>query len=254
MKYQILIFIILVSFSCASHREFLYFQQSKGTAEVRHEVEKKQFTLQPGDILAINISSQIPEATAAYKLNAEGQAYQSPSIINDYLVDDEGYIDFPILGRMKVGGLTIKELRGVFVKELSDDLRDPIVNIRLINFSVVVIGEVRRPSTYTVTRQQVTVFEALGLAGDMTDQADREHVLIVREVDGERVSVTLDLSQSDILKSDFYYLKQNDVLYVPPTKRKSFAVSTQPYSQILIPIIGVVLSITSLILTISRTQ
>lgn len=253
MKYLFFGLTIFILSSCVSHKEFLYFQQSRKTDGITQQVEKKELAVQAGDVLAISISSQIPEATSAYRLNADNMS-GSPSVISDYLVDDQGYIDFPILGRLRVGGYTIDEVRELFIRRLSNDLRDPIINIRIINFTIVVLGEVRGPSTFTIQRQQLTVFEALGLAGDMTEQADRENVKIIREIDGVRTFESLDLSKASILESDYYYLKQNDVLYVPPTKRKSFTVSMQPYSQILIPILGIALSLTSFILTLRQTR
>lgn len=230
----------------------MYFQQAKNAEKISEDAMVKALTIQPGDVLAINISSQIPEATEAYQLNVGVESFNSPSIINDFLVDEDGFIDFPIIGRLKVGGLTIKQIREKFVERLSDDLRDPIINIRLINFTIVVLGEVRRPSTYMTGRQQVTVFQALGLAGDLTEQADRDKVIIIREVDGKRVTETLNLSSAAIIESDYYYLRQNDMLYVPPAKRKSFSVSSQPYSQVILPVVGVLLTIASLAITISN--
>ena len=137
-----------------------------------------------------------------------------------YLVNKEGIIDFPVLGKLPVKGLTINQLKDMLVLKLDQYLKNPIVNARLLNYKITVLGEVNKPSSYTLQSERVSVMDAIGLAGDLTIYGKRENVLLVREENGQRNFIRLNLNSSKIFQSPYYYLKQNDVLYIEPNKSK----------------------------------
>jgi len=154
--------------------------------------------------------------------NQEGVRTGSP-----YLVDLSGDIEFPVLGKIHLGGLTMEQARDTFKQRLSRHLANPIVNLRWLNFKFTVLGEVNHPATYTLPERSVSVLEAVGLAGDLTNYGNRKNILIIREQDGQREFGRLDLQDRNVFNSPFFYLKQNDVIYVEPLKQKTGVVSDQ---------------------------
>ena len=133
-----------------------------------------------------------------------------------YTVDKDGYINFPVLGKVHAEGLTISQLTDTLTTEISKSVNDPIVNIHFANYQVTVLGEVTRPGRYNVSSERITIFDALGLAGDMTPYGKRENVLIARETEGKMQFERLNINNPSIFTSPFYYLQQNDVIYVEP--------------------------------------
>lgn len=195
--------------------------------------------IQPDDILEIVVNSINAEAAAPFnlgnvnpalspgtqiaagtvnKLNTGGVASSSPG--DGYLVSKNGTIDFPVLGSIKVSGLTIPQLKDSLKLRLDKYLQDPIINIRLLNYKITVLGEVLRPATYSIPSERITVVDAIGMAGDLTIYGKRENVLLIREENGQRKFVRLNLNSSNIFQSSYYYLKQNDIVYVEPNKAK----------------------------------
>ena len=135
----------------------------------------------------------------------------------DYLVDTEGNIDFPVLGKIKLLDLTVEEGKKLITQKLSDGyLKDPIVNIRILNFRISVLGEVNNPGSFAVSGQRISIMEALGLAGDLTMKAKRENVLIVRDFNGTKTYSRINLTNKEVFNSPVYYLTQNDIVYVEP--------------------------------------
>src|SRR5205085_4095548 len=130
-------------------------------------------------------------------------------------------IDFPVLGKLEVTGLTTSQLSDTLKSKLDQYLKDPIVNVRLLNYKVTILGEVNRPSSYSVTSERLSVVDAIGMAGDLTIDGKRENVLLIREENGERKFIRLNLNSSTLFESPYYYLKQNDIVYVEPSKSKA---------------------------------
>lgn len=196
------------------------------------ELEKKPLydaKIMPKDLLTITVNTTDPEAAAPFNLtvqttlnNQTRSSYSQPSLMM-YLVDNEGMIDFPVLGRLKVGDLTKTEAEELIRQELKPYLKEiPIVNVRMSNYKISVLGEVARPGTFNVSNEKVNIFEALALAGDMTVWGVREDVKLIREdSNGERQVVSLNMNDANIINSDYYYLQQNDVVYVTPNKVKA---------------------------------
>ena len=211
-----LIVIFLIS-SCATRKEVVYLQD---TGNYETLVDNNEFTnkFKVDDLISIYISSLDPEASAPFNLfrGATEGGFRPEQV--DYLVDQAGMIDFPVIGQIKVEGLTPDELRELLRERLSEYLKDPIINIRLRNFTVTILGAVTRPGTYPVNGEQVTILEALGLAGDMTTRGERTNVLVIRDFNGNKVYSRIDLTSKSMTKSPVYYLTQNDVVYVEPNR------------------------------------
>jgi polysaccharide export outer membrane protein len=193
---------------------------------------------QPFNLPVIGVrAGQDMEAT----MRVNGQPQLQP-----YLVDSEGFINFPELGRIKVEGMTRIDLAEDLQEQLSKYVDKPIVNVRIVNFQVSVLGEVNRPGTFTVTDEYLTVSKALGLAGDMTIYGKRKNVLVVREEDGSKSHAYLDLTQAEVLNSPYYYLKQNDVVYVEPNRAQRQSSIYNRNASIYISIASVIVSLTVL--------
>ena len=224
---QIIVLILLATLSsCVNMRKATYFNDV-GDENFNREIEDLEPVLNANDILSISVSSPNPEAaelfnvsnmTGAQSLSSEGRTTQSFG----YLIDQEGFIRFPILGKIKAAGLAKNELREKITQELIDQklLLEPIVDVRYLNFKVSILGEVNDPSVLSIPNEKVTLLEALGLAGDMTIYAKRDNVLLIREKDGITETHRLDLTTDNIFTSPYYYLKSNDIVYVEPSESK----------------------------------
>lgn len=201
-------------FSCASPKKIVYFQDSQDyeTIVTDNGFEPK---FKVDDVISIYVATLNPEASAPFNLtvgvSASGQAQSL-----DYLVDKNGDIEFPVIGKISVVGLSPEELKNKLREELSSYLKNPIINVRLRNFTVTILGEVRSPGTYPIIGEQVTILEALGLAGDLTIKGKRENVMVIRDFEGVKVYNRIDLTSKELMKSPAYYLTQNDVVYVEP--------------------------------------
>ncbi|WP_243409661.1 polysaccharide biosynthesis/export family protein [Pontibacter virosus] len=188
-----------------------------------------ELTIQPNDMLDISITSLSPESNVLFNSGViqvgGGASSSSTGKTSGYLVDRNGYVLIPVIGKVRIAGLTKQEAINDLALRLGKYARDPIVDIKFMNFKITVIGEVNTPSTFNVTSDRINVLEALGLAGDMTPYGKRENVLIIREQSGERITTRIDLNKKEVLNSPFFYLQQNDIVYVEPDKVKAIQVS-----------------------------
>ncbi len=233
MKIKLFYFLgFLFLVSCGPSRNLAYFSDLEQQAAFSDTLQREA-KIQPDDLLGITISSLNPESNALFNrgvLTPTGTnlnpAASTPN--EGYLVDENGFIDFPIIGKLKLGGLTKAEAKNKIIFELKDYLKDPIVNVRFLNFKVTVIGEVNKPSTFTIPNDKINILEALGLAGDMTAFGRRENVLIIREKDGVRNTVRVNLNSKDLLSSPYFNLQQNDIVYVEPDKAKAIQATVNP--------------------------
>lgn len=216
-----LLLVVLLTTSCVSNKKMLYFQDVEGV-ETSSKLVSFEPKIQQGDFLSVNVSAIDAEAAIPFNL------YETPVIGTyttnlktlDYLVDTDGNINFPVLGTTQVEGLTTKEFSKNLTEKLGSYIKNPIVNVRITNFKVTVLGEVVKPGTYPVTNERISIIEAIGMAGDLTIQGKRTTVSLIREVQGERKFVTIDLTNKQLFNSPYYYLAQNDVIYVEPNKTK----------------------------------
>ena len=228
IKIQNCVFLCLIAFlaSCSAPKEVLYLQD---IASIKEENIDKNYEviIHKDDLLAILVNSKDPELAlpfnmpvVTYQIGAQTTAQQR---LLGYLVDQNGDIDFPILGKIHVEGLTRMQVTELIKQKLmSEDLiKDPIVTVQFLNFKVSVMGEVTRPGTFDISGDRITLLEALSMAGDLTIYGRRDRVAVIREKDGKRRILYHDLRSSDIFQSPCYYLQQNDIVYVEPNKAKT---------------------------------
>jgi len=203
--------------SCASKKDLIYFQPDSIDLITSFELNSPK--LQPGDILTISITADDVRATEPFnQINAYqvGTPQNTNPFIPTYSIDNNGYIDFPKIGRIKLSELTRTQAVNRIREEVSKYIVNPGVNMTIRNFKVTVLGEVVKPGTYTIDNDRITLLEALGLAGDMTINGVRNNVLVIREQNGKKTEYRVDLTKRDALNSPVYYLSQNDVIYVEP--------------------------------------
>ncbi|NML37257.1 polysaccharide export protein [Chitinophaga sp. G-6-1-13] len=215
-KYACLLFLGVALFSCSAPRHVSYFQNAASFG--KQPVEKSyKVNIQNDDLISIMVASKDTDLAVPFnKLNPDGTAY-------GYLVDAKGEIDFPLLGTLQVTRQTTDGLALLLKKRLISEgyIKDPTVIVRLLNFKVSVIGEVTKPGVFPVSTERITILEAIGMAGDLSIYGKRDKILVVREKDGEREMHYLDIQSTDLLSSPYYYLQQNDVVYVEPNKAKA---------------------------------
>ncbi|WP_318344743.1 polysaccharide biosynthesis/export family protein [Flagellimonas baculiformis] len=238
--------LILLIASCGSPKKIVYFQDSQNfeTIVADNAFEPK---FKVDDVVSIYVATLNPEASAPFNLTIGVSANgQSESL--DYLVDKNGEIDFPVIGKVKILGLSPEEVKSLLRKELSSYLKDPIINVRLRNFTVTILGEVRNPGTYPIIGEQITILEALGLAGDLTIKGKRENIMVIRDFDGVKVYNKIDLTSKEAMKSPAFYLTQNDVVYVEPNKSAVSASSLDNRTTIFISLLS--LAITSTLILV----
>lgn len=232
--YCIMLLFVTASCSALRTRNIVYFSDlPKDKPIITEEIKQdKGPVIKPEDLLSISVITLNPESNMLFNMgilqplggsgnsNVRQQQQGNNEAGQGYLVDDQGYIEFPVLGRVKLAGLTREEANNKLTADLKEYLQEPIVKVRYLNFRVTVIGEVGSPTVVTAMDDNLNVIEALGMAGDMTLYGKREDVLIIREENGRRMMARLNLNDSKSLESPFFNLHQNDVVYVEPDKAK----------------------------------
>jgi polysaccharide export outer membrane protein len=249
--YLILVFTIALAYSCVSYKELVNFNEGPAFPPTPEAIAGiPEIRIQPDDILAIQVSLQF-ELSQTDRTPFPGQAGSNIASANDgYLVDKNGYIDFPIIGKVKLGGLTTADAKKQIALSLQQYYKDPIVNIRFVNFKFTVFGEVAAPGTYTIPEEQITILEAIGTARDLTTYANRTNILIIREQDGNREFGYINLRSRELFKSPYFYLRPNDVIYVEPLKEKVNTV--QDRVNRVLPWVGLGTTLINLIIIITR--
>lgn len=244
-KYLMLLLVLALT-SCASKKDLFYLQDASenNTAEITYQ----NMTIQPNDILRIKVETLVPEAAEPYNLGGANQGGVIPNLLvlqlDGYLVTKDGTLNFPTLGEIDVYNLTVKELEDKIVDELvsGGHLNAPKVNVRIINSKVTVLGEVKNPGTFPFTEPNISLFQALGYAQDLTINGKRDDIIITREVEGSRQITHVDLTSTEFMNSEFYYVKPNDIIIVNPNKPK---VTSSGY----IGSIGTLLTVASVVLS-----
>jgi polysaccharide biosynthesis/export protein len=210
--------------------------------------------IQPDDLLSVRIKALDPLASMPYNIDPEVQTSQvtggRPLI--GYLVDSEGNIDLVGLGTLHVGGMTVQALKDTLTQRLRPYLDNPVVNIRLLNFRISILGEVKAPGTFIFSNERISILDALGQCGDITPYGDRTRILVIREQNGRREKGYLNLQSRDIFASPFFYLRQNDLIYVEPLPE--ITASLRDQSQRVLPWLSIITSFTTLVLALIATQ
>ncbi|WP_233164560.1 polysaccharide biosynthesis/export family protein [Pedobacter sp. ASV28] len=201
----------------------------------------------PNDILSISVNTMSVESNNLFNSNSNIQGNGQGQVQPGYRVDKNGYINFPGIKEIKLGGLTLYEAKTKLTNALAELTKDPNVSIGFMNFRVTVIGEVNKPGTFNVVNNEINLLEALGMAGDMTAYGKRDNILLIRQVDGVRKITRLNINSVQVLSSPYYYLMQNDVIYVEPDKSKEQTINQ---NNRFIPIIAASFSVLAVLVSV----
>lgn len=247
-NYIYIIFCLFFLCNCVSRKKIVYFQNDK--IDTKTVSNSYKTLIKPDDLLQITVSTADSEASRPFNIPAaifQVSSNENSSKKQDvYLVNNDGTIDFPVLGKLKIGGLSRIEAIDHLKNKLNPDyLKNPIVNIRIANYSITVLGDVNRPGTFTIPNERITIPEAIGLAGDLKITGKRETIKVIREVNDEKKIYIVDLRSNKLFTSPVYYLQQNDLLYVEPNKASSQDAAYNKNT-------GLIISITSLLITLAN--
>lgn len=223
--------------SCVPMKRIEYLQQEvdrKDTLRTHFNTDLTNYRIQPGDNLYIKVRSVLAASDNIFAED-EGRSsnnyYSDAGIyLNSYLVSDAGYIDFPFVGKIYVKDLTIEETKDLISDIVKDYIKESTVLVRLALFKITALGEVGRSGQINIYQNKVTIFEAIAMAGDLTNFARRDDVILIRETEDGSKTVKLNLNKADVLESEYYYIMPNDIIYVPPMKGRNFAFSQFPYT------------------------
>lgn len=238
-------FILLLLSSCASRKNLVYLQDIDSIKVDTITYESK---LQPDDLLTIIVRGDVAETVVPFNMpnfsyNGTKEDRIEELRVFTYLIDSNNMINFPVIGKVKLGGLTRLEAEKLMTKEISKYVTSPKIDLRILNYKITVLGEVNTPGTYPISSERVTLIEAISFAGDLTIYGKRNNILLIREENGAKKVVRLDLTNSGFINSPYYYLRQNDVVYVEPNK-------TKINSAVVGPNTGIILSAVSLLVTV----
>jgi polysaccharide biosynthesis/export protein len=239
IKIIVAFLIIACLTSCATQKKFEYIQDKNENLKAFSEAEFPDYRLKPNDELYIQVSS-FDEAAANVFSNAGNQTLNSTGGLSPYSasflsypIDKEGYLLLPVIGNISVNGKTLSQVSLIMRDSLKHVLNQPVVSVKLVNRYVTVLGEVKAPGHFPFSQEKLTVYDAIGLAGDITDYGNSGKVVLVRNENGENIRVNLDLTRSEMLASEFYYLRPNDIVYVRPLHNKVWRVREIPLTLLL---------------------
>jgi polysaccharide export outer membrane protein len=255
------ILIACLLLSCSSSKNITYFEHSGNRSAFSDSSATSETKLKAGDLLIITVNSTSPEVAAPFNLPTVPLPTSSSSTsanpvatgtiaLQNYLIDKDGTITFPVLGKINAAGMTKLQLSEYiknkicphYIKEM------PIVNIRYTNYKISVLGEVNKPGVYTIDNEKINLLEAIALAGDLTIFGTRGNVLLIRDNDkGQRVTFGIDLRDRNIINSPLYYLHQNDILYIQPNKPKARSASFNTGESMTVSALGILISVASLV-------
>jgi polysaccharide export outer membrane protein len=235
---MIAVLLAVIFASCAPEKKMLYLKEAAMAAEnlSKEYVNDRSinYKLQPGDNLYIHVINTIDERSAA-SINGDVRGYLS-SDANIYLqtttIDEDGCVEMPLVGKIEVKNLTVDEAKDRLQMAINTYINGSMLVVKLASFNLTLLGEVSRPGMYKVYQSQINLFEAVSLAGNMTNFAKKSEVKIIRQTDNGSEIITVDMGKADILSSPYYYLKPNDIVYVEPLKIKQWGFTTFPYSTV----------------------
>lgn len=220
----VLIAIVAFLASCASRKKIVYFNDIDKISRIDSVTNFQPVTIQPGDILLVTISTIDREISQLF--NPTAVATNGNPIAPGYLVDQNGEIELPMVGKVKVSGKTTAQITTDIKVALDRSIKNAFVSTRLLNFRISILGDVARPGNYSIGNERVTVLEALSLAGDANLTANKNDILLIREREGKKKYITLNLNDSKTLSSPYFYLTNNDVIYVKPGTNRVIANTT----------------------------
>ena len=255
---KLFVFGLIIFFfsACSNEKKLVYFQKTKNGSDTVDIAKAYIPKIEPGDILSIYVTSLNPQASSFFNpyssgssigsSTASGGAALSQSSAPDYLVSSIGVIEMPLIGNIKIGGLSTTEANDTIKNRLKPYLTEATVNVKVLNYKISILGEVAKPSIYIIPNEMITLPEAISLAGDLTVFARRDSIMVIRDVNGKKVFGTVNLSSRAIFSSPYYYLHANDLVYVKTGKAKAQTID-KTYQ-----VVPLVLSFLTLVLYIVR--
>ncbi len=236
--------------SCASRKDLVYFQPDSTDLNTSYELNAPK--LQPGDILAISVTSDDIRATQPFNQvspyqGASGTIQATNPFIPTYAIDVNGDIDFPIIGKVSLAGKTRTQAMDYLKSKIAPYIVNSGISMEVRNFRVTVLGEVKNPGSFPISNDRITILEALGLAGDLTINGVRNNVMVIREQNGKKQEYRVDLTKKDALNSPVYYLAQNDVIYVEPNGARIQSSKYTQNTSIFVSIAGVIITVISVL-------
>lgn len=264
-KYYIYGALCLAVCSCTPRQEINYMKDIENVA-LDNSIKNSRSTLQPGDQLIITVSAKDLDVVKPFNQNYSSTAtvaqYSLPSGNNQfqpvpatgptYIIDTENNIDFPQIGLVNTKNENIESLKVKLAEMVSNYVKNPVLDVKLVNFKISVLGEVAKPGTYVIPDGNATLLQALGMAGDLTVFGLRNNVLIVRNVDGKFMQQRIDITSAQFINSPYYYLKQNDMIYVEPNAIREKTSRIDPNTGLYISIASVIASIALGVLALTR--
>lgn len=246
---MLLLFLILLS-SCGARKDIAFYQNSENKKEIASSFESR---FKFDDLLRIFINTKDTEASMSFNLPVVSTVLTKSGLgqidYQTYLVDNMGFIEYPILGKIKVAGLTKTELINYLKQEFKPYLKsDPIINIAILNYRISVTGEVARPGSFNINSERVSLPEALALAGDLTIFGKRSNIIVLRDISGVKTINRVDITKTDFINSEFYYLTQNDVVYVEPNKTRVNASAIGPNASVIISGLSLLITVVALLI------
>ena len=251
--------------SCGTQKKSILYLQDAVADQPETIVNQYELKIKPSDILGVTVNSRYAELAAPFNLSSitfqnatTGKAAGNQA--QGQVVDDAGFISMPVLGKIKAAGLTRSELAADIEQRLitGGHIKDPVVNIQFLNFKINVLGEVSRPGEFAINSDRVTLFDALSMAGDITDYGVKERITVIREQNGQRTIAYLDATSTDVFKSPYYYLQQNDIIIVDPDEIKQANANVNQKGRntlsTVTSIVSILVTVTSLTLTLTRLK
>lgn len=255
------LFVLLMG-ACRTTDKVVYFKDAAlqdPTIQTQRIDRFKEAIVQPDDILAINVStySSIVDQTPVNLFEGGTPVAITATLgggaggtSRGYLVDPSGFIDFPVVGKVKVGSMTLRQIKETLSLRLKDYVKQPVVDARIINYRVTILGEVGRPGTIVAPNQKISIIDALAAAGDVPITGRKDNILVIRETEGTREMARLNLNSREVFNSPYFYLKQNDVVYVEPSKLRKQ--EGNEFLRFYLPAISALLSTAIALYSISR--
>jgi len=241
LNFQVVLIVLVLLSSCSSYKSVPYFQDLNRASISKETIDNlKPTTVQPGDVLTLSVISASDEAAGKFNGSINGGS-------RDYTVDPNGNITLPQVGMVKVADLTVTQVHDILLPKLTVYLKDPILSVKTSGFKYSVLGAVKVPGIFTSSKEQLSFLDALSSAGDLAIFGRRENALLIREINGKREFVTLDLTKKDLFTSPYYYLKNNDIIYIEPDKEYDSENNSRANVTLGLSVISVVALIVSLI-------
>lgn len=241
--------LVLLLGSCATKKDIYYFQDVEKLLDDSNMAKTSEY-IQVNDELLILVSSLDMEATMPFNLFRATTDNRTEAI--PYLVDSKGNIDMPTLGQIHVEGKTRIEVRDLLDSKLKKYIKDVIVNVRILNFKVTILGDVKSPGTFPVETEKINIFQAIGMAGDLNVSAERKNIILIRDNGTHKEYQKIDLTKANIVTAPYYHLQQNDILYIPPNAAKIKSASINPLYSLALSTLSSVISFITFAVTISK--